>query len=131
MKYFRHAHLIYVAFFTFCVLTILRLGTGAGFHIAFGILLAAWLVSAVGLIFRKQWAWIGSLICISVVWLFLVVNLTVAIRTQPGHTDYLKDIFLLTVFNVLTVTLGLWGLFRMRNDCCLRKEKSTGMPTAA
>lgn len=131
MKCFRHVHLIYAAFFTLCALTILRLGTGAGFYIAFGILLAAWLVSAVGLMFRKQWAWIGSLICVSVVWLFLVVNLTASIMTRPGHADYFKDILLLTVFNILTVILGLWGLFRMRNDCCLRKEKSTGMPTTA
>jgi len=61
VKFFRYAHLIYTGFFALCALTVLRLGSGPGFHLALKVILATWLVSAVGLLFRKRWAWLGSL----------------------------------------------------------------------
>jgi len=127
MKYFRHAHLIYAAFFALCALTTLRLGTGVGFHIVFKTLLAAWLFSTMGLIFRKRWAWFGSVTCVALVWLLLAVNLAAAVRTDPGHSDYAQDLSILVLFFFLPVTASLFLLWTSRSEY-RNQSTSTGMP---
>ena len=127
MKYFRYAHLVYAAFFTLCALTVLRLGSGPGFHIVLKAVLAMWLVSAVGLTFRRQWAWFGSVASVALVWLLLALNLAVAIRTDPGHSDYAQELIMFTVFFFLPVTASLFGLWRTRMNFWHQSE-SRGMP---
>lgn len=128
MKYFRHAHLVYAALFALCIVTgVLKLGMRPVSHI----ILASWLASAVGLMYRERWAWTGSLISMSLMLVVLLVNLVVAIGCQPSHSDWLKDIILLIVLNVLPVILGLVGLLRMRSECWMQKQGTEQMPTTA
>jgi hypothetical protein len=116
MKYFRYAHLIYAGLFLLSTLTVLRLGTGIGFYVAFNAILAVWLVSAVGLVFQKRWGWFGSISTVPVVWLLLLVNVAVALRNDPGQSDYAKDLMILTGVFWLPVTLSLYALWRMKGD---------------
>ncbi|MBN1383926.1 MAG: hypothetical protein JW983_03465 [Elusimicrobia bacterium] len=115
MKYFKHIQAGYAVFFTLCALSILRLGKGPYFHIVFMAVLLAWLVSSVGLFFRKQWAWCGNVVSVAFIWFLLVLNLVASIRTNPGHSDYAQDIIILVTIFVVPVTLILYGLWKTRN----------------
>lgn len=115
MKYFRYAHLAYAGFFTLCALTVLRLGSGPGFGIALKVVLAAWLISAIGSVFKTRWGWFGSAGCAFLIWLLLLTNLQALIGTEP-HSDRVQEIVLLTGFLLLPMTLILYGLWKTRRE---------------
>jgi hypothetical protein len=131
MKYIRQAHLIYAVVFALFNSTVLKLGTGSTFHAALAFVLGLWLLSAVGVMFWKKWAWASSVVCMSLLWLLVAANLTAAIRTHPFHSDWLKDILLVVVLTIFPLTVGLCGLIKTRKQYSEQKPEAIQMPTNA
>jgi len=129
MKYLRYAHLIYAVVFALCAMTMLRLGVGIGFHFVLGAVLVTWLVSAVGLLLKKPWAWLGSTTAVALIWLLLVANLIIALRTEPGHSDYVLDIVILLAAFLAPLTAALFGLWASR-DHYRKSSRTAGTRTA-
>jgi len=61
--------------------------------------------------------------------LLLVATFIVAIRTDPGHSDYLRDLVILVVLFLLPVTASLYGLWKTRADDSPRLSGTREMPT--